>query len=141
MNNRQLPHVWYNQEKQSGSASNMFFIGNVIYSYGTHFPIAVIKNGLVLFTTNSYSVSTSKHISLVHGAIPSGTKIIYCKYPTEAASNSHSRNIESFKSALENVKKDLERARKKDKHIYKLNMLNYNIHSYFKHFNLNINDL
>lgn len=137
MNNTQLPHVWYNQERRSGNASNMFFIDNVIYSYGRHFPIAVLKDGLVLFTTRNYSVSTSKHISLVHRAIPSDVKIIYCAYPRDAVNNLHTGNIEYFKRALENAKKELERARKKDKYIYKLNMLNDNIVSYFNHFNLN----
>ena len=56
---------------------NVFFEGDTIYSYGGHFPIARIVGGeeygkpypkaaaTVLFTSKDYSVSTSKHKSIV----------------------------------------------------------------------------
>ena len=51
----------------SRTTANLFFEGNVIYSYGHHFPIAKIyeRNGhkAVLFTTEDYSVTTQAHKS------------------------------------------------------------------------------
>jgi hypothetical protein len=52
----------------------MFYEGDTIYSYGYHFPIArkvTAPNGetVILFTTESYSVSTAKHKTIVRRAI------------------------------------------------------------------------
>jgi hypothetical protein len=68
MNNSQLAHVWANNPNKDGKGSNMFVRDGVIYSYGTHFPIARHYKGVVLFTSRSYSVSTSKHKSYVRHA-------------------------------------------------------------------------
>ena len=71
--NRQLAHVWAQQNQPEGSGSSFFFVGPSIYSYGRHFEIArfITRKGAraVLFTTRRYSVTTSKHISHVHGAL------------------------------------------------------------------------
>ena len=64
MTNQQLPHVWYYQEKESGKGSHMFFEGKTIYSYGRHFPIACLHNDVVLFTTDTYSMTTQRRPSL-----------------------------------------------------------------------------
>lgn len=60
-NHSEVAHYWAAQKQNAGESNNMFFEGNVIYSYGRHFPIANIVRGSVLFTTKDYSVSTSKH--------------------------------------------------------------------------------
>ena len=70
MNNSQLAHVWAQREKESGSASNMFFEGDIIYSYGYHFPMAKhVDDDTVLYTSKGYSVTTSKHLNHVIRAI------------------------------------------------------------------------
>jgi hypothetical protein len=69
MNNSQCAHLWANKSRTSGKGSNLFFDGETIFSYGHHFPIARHHKGVVLFTRDSYSVTTSKHCSQVRSAI------------------------------------------------------------------------
>ena len=78
----EIPHLWFHQtQSDARSQGNIFFDGETIYSYGTHFPIACHVNSksgrksAVLFTTRRYSVTTSGHCSAVRGAIPSGTTV------------------------------------------------------------------
>ena len=56
----------------------MFIDGDTIYSYGRHFPIATWgPRGVVYVTTQRYSVSTARHISLVRQALnESGIAIV-----------------------------------------------------------------
>lgn len=69
-NNDEVAHVWAQQTQYQGSASNMFFDGKSIYSYGRHFEIArFITDDIVFFTTKNYSNSTAKHKSKVWRAI------------------------------------------------------------------------
>lgn len=74
----QVAHLWAHQTQASarngGRRNNFYFKGDTIYSYGSHFPIARhVKNkrgeSAVLFTTKSYSSTTSGHKSLVRGSI------------------------------------------------------------------------
>jgi len=77
-NHQEVAHFWANRKQESGKSGNMYFSGKVIYSYGEHFPIARHEDlNTILFTTRSYSTSTSKHISYTRRAIPADKKIIY----------------------------------------------------------------
>ena len=71
--NRQLAHVWAQQKQPEGRGSHMFFDGASIFSYGRHFEIARFvtrhKRRAVLVTTRSYSISTSRHVEYVRGAL------------------------------------------------------------------------
>jgi hypothetical protein len=74
--NDMVAHLWAHQSQTSArnAQRNFYFDGNTIYSYGGHFPIAKIvenKRGgrAVVFTTRSYSVTTSKHISATRSAV------------------------------------------------------------------------
>jgi hypothetical protein len=77
----EIPHLWFHQtQSDARSQGNVFFDGDTIYSYGTHFPIArhvTNKSGqrAVLFTIAHYSVTTTGHCSAVRSAIPSGTVV------------------------------------------------------------------
>lgn len=70
-----VAHIWANQTQDSAknARGNFYFSGTTIYSYGSHFPIATIVerkgNKCVLFTTRSYSSTTSGHIHLVRGSL------------------------------------------------------------------------
>jgi hypothetical protein len=73
--NSELPHIWVHQGQSDGRGSNMFFSGTVIYSYGSHFPIAEIVNNArgdkaVMFTTDTYGPTTGRHCNEVRRAIP-----------------------------------------------------------------------
>ena len=65
-----VAHLSAHQSQESARTANgnLYFRGDTIYSYGSHFPIAKHKAGVVLFTTKGYSVTTAGHISCVASA-------------------------------------------------------------------------
>lgn len=74
MNNSQVAHLWANQSKEEKYGSHFYFEGATIYSYGKHFPIAqFVQNArgerAVLFTRDTYGITTAKHVGLVHRAL------------------------------------------------------------------------
>lgn len=80
----EIPHLWAHQTQNDArnKQNNLFFDGDTIYSYGRHFPIARhITNTkgarAIAFTTRSYSVTTSGHISAVRSAIPNGVQVFH----------------------------------------------------------------
>ena len=69
-NSSEVCHVWAQQTQPTGKCSNVFFTDRTIYSYGHHFPMArFIGPKTVLITTRGYSVTTSRHIHEVRGAV------------------------------------------------------------------------
>jgi len=71
-NNDQLPHIFAQQNQNHGrnSGGSFYFNGNIIYSYGQHFPIArILPDDVALITTQSYSVTTAAHISRTYAAL------------------------------------------------------------------------
>lgn len=75
-NNRQLAHVWAQQTQATGRnpSNSMYFSGNKIYSYGSHYCVASINvnsNGdrLNLVNECNYSVTTAKQRSDVWNAL------------------------------------------------------------------------
>src|SRR5258708_686005 len=80
----EIPHLWAHraQDETRNRKGNLYFHGDTIYSYGLHFPIARhVTNDAgeraVLFTTATYSVTTSSHCSAVRSAIPSGIRVFH----------------------------------------------------------------
>ena len=70
--NDMVAHVWAQGNECQGESNNgqFFFEGGNIYSYGKHFLIAMRdNNGIVLFTEQTYSVTTQRHISLTWQAM------------------------------------------------------------------------
>ena len=55
--------AWATGQKAKGS--RVYSEGNTIYSYGSWFPIAHYTKGTILFNTDKYSSSTSKHQHIV----------------------------------------------------------------------------
>ena len=52
-------------KKGDKKSDTMFIEGDIIYSYGYHFPIAYRVGDLVFFNVENYSNTTAKHKSLV----------------------------------------------------------------------------
>ena len=88
----EIPHLWAHkvQESARNKQGNLYFESDTIYSYGSHFPIArhVADNpskknskSAVLFTTRSYSNTTSGHISAVRSAIPKDVQVFHVYNP------------------------------------------------------------
>ena len=61
--------------RESAKAGHFFTNGNTIWSYGEHFPVARWVEGVVLFNSNGYSQTTSRHKSLVLFALSVGHNI------------------------------------------------------------------
>lgn len=76
---QELVHQWAHRLSSSSKASSLYFEGNTIFSYGSHFPIATLYGRSVFFTVDSYSATTSRHISMVRAAVSHMT-IIPVKY-------------------------------------------------------------
>lgn len=95
-----VAHLWAAQtQPHARNSSNTFwFRDSVIYSYGSHFPIARHVNGHVLMTTRDYSVTTSRHKSTVVNAayhLP----MIYCANPTAESEIDHRKNLAAMRTA------------------------------------------
>jgi len=117
----ELARVWLKQSQDTGRSpgERMYFSGDTIYSYGSHFPIARLfdsPNGepVILFTTRSYSNTTSKHVRVVQRAVHSSSRrVVYCENPL--ATNSllqHESCLASFKYELEKFAVKHAKARK-----------------------------
>lgn len=96
----EIAHLWAHKSQPSArnAGHNFYFDGDTIYSYGSHFPIARhVSNGkqsAILFTTRGYSVTTSKHLSLVRRAIPSGMTVFYV--PNVSDYHCHGDNLKAY---------------------------------------------
>jgi hypothetical protein len=116
-NHSEVCHVWAQQNQERGKASKMFLRGETIYSYGEHFPIARFakpaKNGqpgVVLFTTDSYSVTTSKHKTYACRAIQHCT-IFWVPNVLAVTKDSHKRNLTDYEARIVNLIAKSSRAR------------------------------
>lgn len=54
---------------KSGNGLHIYTDGKTIWSYGSHFPMATYKDGLMFFNQDKYSRTTSRHQSLVKRAL------------------------------------------------------------------------
>ena len=88
-----VAHVWAQQTQEYGKngTGNIYFRRDTIYSYGEHFPIARIVprphgQRVVYFTTRTYSVTTSGHMSTVRSALRDGETVFHL--PPQAWDNS-----------------------------------------------------
>lgn len=70
-----------NQDEGRNSSGSFYFIGDRLYSYGSHFCIAkFINDDTVLFTERKYSNTTAKHINHAWRALIHKDLVI-CPYP------------------------------------------------------------
>jgi hypothetical protein len=102
----EVSHIWANQQQNYGRSTNsVFFSGDTIYSYGYHFPIATHHKGIVLFTLDSYSSTTAKHIHNVRSAV-SHKDLVYCLNPKNASENNHDGNVNYWINNIESIAKN-----------------------------------
>ena len=113
-----LARVWLRQSQDYGqerSGGSFYFQGDTIYSYGSHFPIAKLgtaPNGedVILFTTRTYSKTTSRHISEVRSAVRhSSRRVVYCDDPSGVL---HDTTLLRFKDAMDSAAAKHAKARK-----------------------------
>jgi len=114
--NAEVAHVWAQQNQSHGRNSNdsFYFRGDTIYSDGSHFPIAKFHDyNTVLFTTQGYSNTTSRHISHTWSAI-SHKRIIMMHTISPIGKLGHVKNIREFFGDLKMYVGKQERARVAD---------------------------
>lgn len=120
----QVAHNWAHKfegkYKKDSEAGSLYYSGDTIYSYGSHFPIAKhVKNkkGIeaVIFTTKGYSNTTAKHLNVVRGAV-THLNVIYCP---EVASGSysqdqyvHNQNFTVWADKIKGIAANLPKAKK-----------------------------
>ena len=114
----EVAHAWANQTHESMRGCNVYFEGDTIFSYGAHFPIARIvtvphssatSQGIrppslryqaILFTIEDYSVSTSKHKTIVRRAIPDTFDVYEVPRVDACDSRRHQTNLESYRERI-----------------------------------------
>jgi hypothetical protein len=78
-------HYWANKVQSEGTAGNVFFDGDYIYSYGRHFAMARhLPDGVVAISNRRYSNSTARHQSLMRQAARH-LKVVRCHDPAASA--------------------------------------------------------
>lgn len=118
----EIAHLWYHktQESARNATGSLYFNGDTIYSYGSHFPIARhFSNGkqdAVVFTTMTYSVTTSGHCSTVRSAIPSSATVftvpsVNFGFSKSEDSHQHKENLAYYLESIENAIAQSARAR------------------------------
>jgi hypothetical protein len=111
----EIPHLWAHrtQDEARNRQGNLYFTGDTIYSYGSHFLIARhVTNDAderaVLFTTSTYSVTTASHCSAVRSAIPSGICVFHVpnvcpgRYSgSDLTTDDHADNVADYAERIE----------------------------------------
>lgn len=125
-------HQLQNEARNSGNT--LFFRDKEIYSYGYHFCIAkFVDSETLLFTKRSYSKTTAKHINIVRNATNHINKI-YCYNP----SGTHDENFNVWQNEAENNINKLQKAKKPEIYINKLNNIKSKVEKYCDFFEIDI---
>ena len=101
VDSRGVAHLWANKVQSDARNPNgsLYFNGDTIYSYGSHFPIARhLNNNVIFFTTRDYSNTTSKHKLYVHRAIPDTYKVFMVQ---DVRLDYHNDNLEYYYKQME----------------------------------------
>lgn len=74
MNRKQVAEAFASQSKPRGRASSLYYDGPVAYSYGEHFPLAIITtkpgaHNTATVNVSKYSSTTSRHQSILRHAL------------------------------------------------------------------------
>jgi hypothetical protein len=98
-----IAHIFSNEPGREARFGNGFIEGDVIYSYGRHFPIARRhvdgEKTTMFFTLREYSNTTRKHINDVVNAIRQHNIVYMYWVPTYGKPN-HSLNIDHWLSEI-----------------------------------------
>ncbi len=116
VNSDQVAHFWANktQSEARNPNSSIYFNGDTIYSYGSHFPIArhITRKGksAVAFTTRDHSVTTSGHKSIVASAARHLTTFNVADVESDRADTIKS-NLADYKARITDALLKAKRAR------------------------------
>ncbi len=115
----EVPHLWAHQTQSDArnKQGNLYFEGDTIYSYGSHFPIARhVKNkkgvAAVLLTTRTYGQTTAGHIGAVRVSIAGGTVFHVSTVCDRYGYDAHEENWRAYISEMEDTASKAQKARK-----------------------------
>lgn len=111
VSSKMVAHLWAHQTQSEArnAQGSMYFEGDTIYSYGSHFPIARHYKGVVLFNAGNYSVTTSKHQSYTLSSVNHKTVISVVRLDDD--SFSINENFKYFESKIKEFSQKAIRAR------------------------------
>lgn len=122
VNSKQVAHLWANQSQSHArnAGNTLYFEGNKIFSYGSHFCIARIdkEKDVILYTSRDYSSTTHKHKRYVLGSLSAEQqkKVIVIPDPAPAWDD-HAPNAKLMEKAILKVIAEGERARERAKYL------------------------
>jgi hypothetical protein len=115
--NKDIAHEWaeriaagraFNDDHGTNNNGTLYYIGDTIYSYGSHWPLATVVPGSspsnlprVFVNVGKYSMTTSHHLGAVRGALATicpNVRQIECEGPDalRAAVANASRPVETY---------------------------------------------
>lgn len=145
--NSTVAHLWANQtqDEARNPQHNFYFEGKTIYSYRNSFPIAqhVEHKGkkMVLFTTQTYSVTTAGHISIVRYASNHLDKIYCHKVDYNSgyyAKELHESNFNQWIKEVEYIAPKLVKARKPEIYLNQIGQIAEQVKKYAEFFGIKI---
>lgn len=112
VNKSQVAHLFAHQAQDYASTStrNFYFQGNMCYSYGRHYVAAVHHDDIVLLNSNTYSVTTTGHLSELRSACRH-LETISVPTPGATTHEAHKENFEYLVTQYEREVLRLSRAR------------------------------
>lgn len=112
-NNSAVCHAFASRQHTDGKCGNIYFDADTIYSYGPHFPMAKFHNGdsFILITTEGYSNSTAKHMSLLRSAV-NHVATVYVDNVAPSCIADHRKNIAGLLATARDKAGEWQRSRK-----------------------------
>lgn len=137
----EVARLWARKSQHEAEyrGGKMYFRGDTIYSYGSHFEIAKhVQNSTgenaVLFTTSTYSNTTRDQCAVVLGAVRG--KVIYCKSPDASEEKNIAYFLSEVEECIEQIKK---KANRKFEHrLQELKMNAHRLRDYMEFFGIEI---
>lgn len=104
--NYTICHEWANGVRESDRNENVFYTSDrIIYSYGYHFPMGRIIDGVLWYNLQTYSNTTSKHQSYMRGAWGWSAPVVACAVP-----GSHGGYYSSYRNVFDPTNADFQAA-------------------------------
>lgn len=141
----QVVHLWANQVQEHArtSRNNIFFNGDIIYSYGHHFPMARhVTNSkgekAVLFTERTYSVTTAGHLRSVLYAV-NHLNVIHVPFVEDDRPEDYAaKYFEKWVEDIKRIQPKLAAARKPEIYLNQISAITDRIKKYADFFDVKI---
>lgn len=103
--NKDVARAFAQGRTEFSNGKGTFYIEDgVLYSYGSHFPMARIRGDVVLVTADTYSNTTQRHFSLMYRALHGGSrKILHVKVVRAVSHVEHRDNLDDYVQRLKDL--------------------------------------